>query len=426
MRPTTCLTTIALLGLGLLGVAPIGAASGAAAGQTCRGEAATIVGSGRLISGTEGRDVVVTNGASTVKTLGGNDLVCVTGRLKDKYEAVYITAGAGDDVVDGSTSPRQMVDADLGTGVDRFIGGNGDDYVDAVPPGPDPAMEPDTFSGGGGDDVVGLYVGTAASVIDNSRGQFSQGQRVLSTWSGMEEFSIFTSEGENRGDVDFIGTAADESINDFSTAAGVSRFDLGGGNDSYYGGAAPKPGSTVTGGKGRDLFYLTSESGLLDLDLASGLLQIGDTAPYSLNADSFENASLFATRVVLAGDNGANKLALRACDGTVQGRKGSDKISRKYDMVFESSLDCTETLNANGGPGRDKISGTRGDDVLSGGSGNDRIRGGFGNDLLLGGGGNDKLKGDNDNDVLKGGRGFDRADGGPGKDKCQAERKRRC
>ena len=41
-----------------------------AAAPTCQGQTATIVGSGRAIRGTEGRDVVVTNGATSVSTLG--------------------------------------------------------------------------------------------------------------------------------------------------------------------------------------------------------------------------------------------------------------------------------------------------------------------------------------------------------------------
>lgn len=49
MRRTTPLTTAALLGLALL--TPATAAT--AAGETCRGEAATIVGTGPTVTGTE-------------------------------------------------------------------------------------------------------------------------------------------------------------------------------------------------------------------------------------------------------------------------------------------------------------------------------------------------------------------------------------
>ena len=72
MFRTTALTTGVLLGLTLL--APT---SAGAAGETCRGEAATLVGSPRTsdLRGTDGRDVIVTNGAGATHALGGNDLI---------------------------------------------------------------------------------------------------------------------------------------------------------------------------------------------------------------------------------------------------------------------------------------------------------------------------------------------------------------
>lgn len=109
MRRTTPLTAVGLLGLALL--APTSAATAVA--ETCRGDAATIVGQeGRTASGTEGRDVVVTNGATQVETLGGNDLVCVTGK---RWAWIAVATGAGDDFFDG-TGSAQPVFADLGTG----------------------------------------------------------------------------------------------------------------------------------------------------------------------------------------------------------------------------------------------------------------------------------------------------------------------
>ncbi len=426
MRRTLCLTATALLGLGLLGAAPPTATATPNAAATCRGQAATIVGSDGRIRGTEGRDVVVTNGARRINTLGGDDLVCVTRRLEDKYEYLEIITGPGNDVVDGTTSPRQSVEVELGTGVDRFIGGEADDYVDAVPPGPDPAMQPDIFSGGGGDDTVGVQAGTAPVVIDNSRGRLTGGSDLWATWTGMEEFWITSTPGEDRGDLDFVGGPTEDMVVDFSTAAGVTRVDLGAGADSFYGGEDPRPGSTITGGRGRDLFYLSSGSGLLDFDLVSGVVTIGDITPYSITAEGFDDASLFASKVVLIGDNRDNELSLSACDGQVRGRRGSDEISRTYDWMFETSPGCAETLRTNGGGGHDDISGTRGNDVLRGGPGRDLLRGGFGDDLLAGGAGRDHLKGQAGNDVLKGGPGWDTADGGKGTDVCRAERTRRC
>lgn len=116
----TTLTIAGLLGSALL--VPTQVAN--AVGETCRGEAATIVGSpgdpallgSDGITGTEGRDVVVTNGATKVSTLGGDDVICVTAGGASSVKRVVIDAGAGDDIVEGTTAPDWVVQADLGAG----------------------------------------------------------------------------------------------------------------------------------------------------------------------------------------------------------------------------------------------------------------------------------------------------------------------
>ncbi len=83
MNRTIALTAATGLGLALL--APSGATASAAA-DTCLGVPATLVGTpGQSLTGTQGPDVVVTNGAMLVKTLGGNDVVCVSGGPSQVY-----------------------------------------------------------------------------------------------------------------------------------------------------------------------------------------------------------------------------------------------------------------------------------------------------------------------------------------------------
>jgi hypothetical protein len=67
-----------LLAGGLL----VGLPRTAAAQESCNGDPATVVGTpGGSVVGTTDRDVVVTNGAASVDTLAGIDVVCVTGAL---------------------------------------------------------------------------------------------------------------------------------------------------------------------------------------------------------------------------------------------------------------------------------------------------------------------------------------------------------
>jgi uncharacterized delta-60 repeat protein len=81
--------------------------------------------------------------------------------------------------------------------------------------------------------------------------------------------------------------------------------------------------------------------------------------------------------------------------------------------------------NVSGGNGRDKITGTDGNDTLAGNGGRDFIDGGLGADLISGGGGNDQIRGQGGadhlyggagNDYLEGDGGDDQLTGGPGTD----------
>jgi len=74
--------------------------------------------------GTDGDDVIVTNGSSVILAEAGNDRVCVTGN------AGLVYAGFGDDVADtaAATSGRSF----LGPGADTYLGGPGPDFVKAA------------------------------------------------------------------------------------------------------------------------------------------------------------------------------------------------------------------------------------------------------------------------------------------------------
>src|SRR4051812_38355428 len=98
----------------------------AVAEETCQGQAATLVGSPEVTTllGTDGDDVIVTNGSWVIYAGDGNDRVCVTG------EPGLVYAGFGDDVVDSTaaSSGRSF----LGPGADTYLGGPGTDFVKAA------------------------------------------------------------------------------------------------------------------------------------------------------------------------------------------------------------------------------------------------------------------------------------------------------
>lgn len=486
MRRTTPLTTAALLGLALF--TPATAAT--AAGETCRGEAATIVGTGPTVTGTEGRDVIITGPATQVDALGGNDLVCVTGSTTSS-DFIDIDAGTGDDVVDTTAVlTGHYVATVLGAGADTFVGGRADDSVYAgeqvrlanggFASGSD--TETDTidtgdagdgvFSGSPGtptSDVIRLGTGvdqlylssapTPAAVLDGGEGD--DGLRVAGV-SGdlaidMAQGTLTSTEGAARfasiehasvlagpGTLTYRGTEGDDNLVVHPTG-GAPTLDLttGGGDDRItLEPAMIAAGSRLDAGSGDDRLIAATETGRLALDLPAQRLTVGavDAVAFGL-----EGAFLLAPQVVAVGDDRDNQFSWDGCDADLRGKRGDDSLRWQYDYVFESyEFSCTGTVRMNGGDGNDSLRGSssadllvgeRGDDRLEGRGGNDRIRGGSGADRMDGGEGRDDVQGGSGRDVLNGqgggdtllgGSGRDRADGSNGRDRCVAEREARC
>jgi Ca2+-binding RTX toxin-like protein len=385
MRRTTSLTAAAVISLTAPALALLGpSASGAA--ETCQGRTPTVIGSGHAVNGTEGDDVILTNGARSVYAKGGDDLVCVTGPYTGKYYPVNVRAGDGNDVVDGTGSPKQEVHASLGSGVDTFLGGGAGDAVELDYP--DAAGGTDAVDGGGGSDVISIATGPGDVVVDNAVGRFTSAGEVRTTWAKVEGFGIDQSAGSQR--MTFVGTSADESVSWSSVDDSTVDVTLGRGDDRWSSPTPPTPSSRLLGGPGRDSIYLASEEAGIDLDLLADTMGVAAPVPYVVKAADFEDADLFAPSVTVRGTNGRNDIGLTACTGVVRLGGGNDSVRRQYDSIFETDIRCAETLTANGGSGDDELSGTRGDDVLLGGTGRDR------------------------------------ADGGTGRDRCAAERERRC
>ena len=124
MRRTTTLTAAGLFGLALL-VPTSASSSGSASGAICAGKPATVVGTAPTVTGTEGRDVIVTGPATSVRALGGDDTICVT--TPRAAGPMDVEAGTGDDEVllpIADLAPGSTIAA--GDGRDRFVAGHAD------------------------------------------------------------------------------------------------------------------------------------------------------------------------------------------------------------------------------------------------------------------------------------------------------------
>lgn len=456
MRRTTPLTAAALLGLALL--APTTSATAAA--ETCRGEAATIVGTTPTLTGTEGRDVIVTGPAGQVDALGGDDLICITGGGRSD---LTVDAGAGTDTVDSSAAPGHLsLSTDLGPGADTYTGGPADDNVTTGPRTSDGVDDDrDVVRTGGGDDRVttgASYYETNSDVVDTGAGDDrvdlftwqtapdglvtgGDGTDTLETTSSIAygEMSVDMSAGVIDGAspkefggslkarfssfevlelgtyawVWYTGTAGADVL-DIEVLRGpccsVTRLqaETFGGDDQVRVRGQFDSRSSIDLGAGHDELVAASDAGVLGLDLERERLWSG-TGGRSL-ATGIDDAFLMAPRVIMVGDRRDNHLAANACTASLRGGAGDDElINVSSDPWWEEhDVDCPGRVVARGGPGQDEI------------------RGGQGKDTLRGDGGHDRLDGRGGNDVLLGGTGRDTADGGRGRDRCGAEREQRC
>ena len=429
MIRTTTLTTAALLGLALL--VPTGAQ---AAAETCRGLPATVVGAAdqRLV-GTEGPDVIVTNGAQSLTALGGNDTICVTGTPVTAGQAIIdLDAGEGDDYVEASVQGRGTATV-LGAGADTFISGNGaghsvyagtsrlasstdieaDDVRITLGNASVTSGQPNTenrdtvaindgtvvWSGrstgsgpvtaaGRGNLVLG---GITGSTIIDARSGTATSESTSLAFTG---FTGFTFSGGTAGDtLTFRGTGADERLEVFAPDGVERDVTMRGGDDFYGTNGTGTRSSKARGGGGRDelLLALPTYDVTADLDGGRAVARKGRTKKI-VKTTGFEDLSLTARRGLVDGTPASEQIIVAACRVNISGDRGKDFLAAtdELDDVWPVR-DCSRYSAY--------LSGGRGKDMLFGGPGNDRLIGGAGRDTL---------------------------DGGSGRDVCQGEKRRGC
>ena len=312
--------------------------------ETCQGRPVTIVGTGPEIVGTPGDDVIVSGASRAIRADAGDDLVCLT-PIGPGGLGTTVDAGAGDDTVD-TTAFGDFARTDLGTGRDRYVGGDGFESVRAD--GID-----DDVSTGPGYDMVDITVTSATTDV---RGRYDSG-----TGSMSEPFTV------RAGTLD-IELELDEVV----LVDGVVMADVRG-----FTSATVYARSVVLTGNAADNWLYASGCDLRihgeggDDRLRSGIPSGRDPAvPGCRPAD-------LAT--VLSGGRG---------DDALDAWSGDDRL--------------------NGNAGDDRIRGRDGADHLLGGAGRDHLHGGGGKDLLRGNGGDDTLVGKLGRDIADGSAGRDR------------------
>lgn len=452
--------TPSLIALSLLVLGAPAATYAADAPATCLGQTATIVGGDGLVTGTEGADVIVASGISTVDALGGDDLVClevgsVVLGASEEGPVAKVNAGAGDDVVssvdldafwvpNGGESRAWEAIVALGTGEDQFLGGSAVDMVYGSDPdsadterddintggGPDyvhsgrsSAANDDVVRTGPGSDVVIMVPPSPAGVLDVRRGLnyvvFDLTAGVPTHWRlDVADRTIHrgTGIGTWAGDVSMWEFDADDGdANSTFTMSGSDHWEnvvlwggidqfattvkLGGGPDELYAyGKAEEPG-TYALGQQRDTLHVAPLNASLDRVLA------GVRVSVDLEAGRLDYGSgPAASATMISGVE----------DVSVSGTRVRVLGDRQANWITADGCDA----RVRAGDGADQVSVVVRPYWVTGCAHTSRIEGGPGSDKLFGA--------DKSADLLLGGHGRDLADGNAGIDTCRAEITRHC
>ena len=373
-----------------------------AAQETCRGQAATIVGEpGETVTGTEGDDVIVTNSAYETDAGAGADTICVTGGY-----AYLVDAGDGDDVVDTTAFQRLHDQARvvLGTGADTFVGGPGRDTVttgtdlvdaetDRVTTGRGHdyvftgqrllADQDDVDLGRGNDHLflasdhndgsldggpakndVSLDLSAGTWVVDDEADELRQAGTVVSRWTAL---GVARVDGKRGVDVRYVGSGGDDYL---SLGVDLRGADLGAGDDLLLFSLGGTVTRRIAGGPGHDSLNVFAQTSV-DLDLRRHrLARSTDGDGYRLSGLEYYRTA--ADRVRMIGGPGGDEFGYDGCTVHVRGNGGDDHLHWVY---------------GNGGCGdrtRFRVLGGRGDDRLRGGWYRDHLDGGRGTDLARG------------------------------------------
>lgn len=256
----------------------------------CFGQVATIVGTPgtELLEGTEGPDVILTNGVLEVDARGGDDLVCVTGDAPP--EGVFVLLGRGADQLLGHPSGDDYVYADDENrgAVDRDIidTGGGDDYVaiGSEKRGADASQDWIAFGSGrdhlnlrgevslaatisGGSDRDLIYWGAIAPrgvrvAIDNAHEELRLDGEDVMKW---DNFEIFRALPGIQGPFTFRGSDRGETLGGpvfFVDDRWKVDVRMGGGRD-WVAVTGAGPGSQIDGGRGADRLMTQSLESLV-------------------------------------------------------------------------------------------------------------------------------------------------------------------
>ncbi len=391
--------------------------------------------------------------AGATFSVSGTRATLSDGTILTNFERYNVSFGNGNDVVESVGSALGVNFSGWG-GDDTLLGTAGADTLDG-------GSGSDVLTGGGGDDVIldiwgktnVIRAGDGADTveIDNWDGS-NASSSTIDLGAGDDTFTLWASP---LGKINLQGgTGIDKvslNLQNFSSGVtfhlssyvalfdskllikGVEQVSLNGGNgrDIFSGGDYA---DILGGGDGNDTLDGLGGNDVIAGQGGSDVIR-GGAGNDILYQDDFDNFvdGLPEDHDKLFGGSGDDIVYMDVGD-RASGDAGVDRVVLSLapwetdDVTFVFSTDLVnvnsttafskfESIEYNGGGGRDTITGGALSDELDGGSGNDLLKGGGGNDTLRGGTGNDKLYGQAGDDLFVHGRpGTDFYDGGAGTD----------
>jgi Ca2+-binding RTX toxin-like protein len=336
---------------------------------------------------------------TTIEDIIGSDHGdSLTGDTNDNW----ITAGAGNDTIDGvsgedtydAANATAGVTVDLGAGTST--GGSGTDTLKHIDDASGSEFN-DSLTGGSGNNV--LYGEGGNDTLSGGAGDKD----------GLDSFTG----GSGIDTIDYGANTLNTTVNLFGTTACAGTFGTG---------AVCSIGNGVSGGVDPFIESNTIENAILG------------------TADDVFSGSAFNNIVFPNGGQNTLSCAGLGCGGidtvnysigytagvtinlTNGGGTGgsSDSItgfSNAVGTAFNDTMTGTDII-LGGGTGANLLVGGKGNDSISANAGPDLVRGGAGNDAIRGGAGDDTLKGQGGKDNIRAGSGDDDVFGGKGKDFC--------
>ena len=271
-----------------------------------------------------------------IRATGRSEVLDFTGVTLDGI--VRIDAGTGNDTVTGSA------------GADNILGGGGNDLL----------------RGGDGDDVFLVGRGDGVDRIEGGDGYDTIRAIEDGTAIGVQWFTgLEAIDGGGFANVTILGSTGADALNLTDLAVtGISRIDLGAGDDRFRGSAGA---DRVVGGKGDDMLLGNGGDDVFEIAAGAG----NDTID---GGDGFD--TLLVAAPVFVWSNVAN---VEAVTGTALRLTGTAAA----DTLDFSGVTLTGVTRIDAGLGDDSVTGSAGEDRIALSDGRDVLAGGTGADVFV-------------------------------------------